>query len=97
MVFYSHIFYLLADYYYHNNVWYVRGMIEVARLFSDICADYCVDLLALVEPLNAAAAGLRADIDASLALSVTFNATKPYFVPPIAALGQTPWGSMVGV
>ena len=86
------------DYYYHNNAWFVRGMLETARLFADVCPEYCPALLALVAPLQAAAAGLRADMAASLALSVTVNASTgaPVFVPPIAALGQAPFGTMVG-
>jgi hypothetical protein len=83
------------DYYYHNQVWYVRGMIESARLFSDICADYCPELLPLVPQLMAAAEALRSDIVASLALSATFDPTtgSPVFVPPLAAVGIAPFGT----
>jgi hypothetical protein len=74
---------------------YVRGMLEVSRLIGDICDDYCPSLLPLAPALDAAAAGLAADISASLLLSCTFNGTTgaPVFVPPIAALGIAPFGT----
>jgi hypothetical protein len=47
--------------------------------------------------LTAEAARFTADIEASLALTITFdNVTDaPYFIPPIARVGFAPWASMI--
>jgi len=86
------------DYYYHNNAWFVRGMSESAKLFSDLCPTYCGgNYSGFGATLAAEAARFRADLAASLALSVTFDKVSglPLFVPPVAQVGYAPFKSMI--
>ena len=85
-------------FYYHNNVWFWRGLTEMGKFLRDVCATLpvCAPLAAQGPVFLAEAARFRADIEASLALSVTTNADgSPYFIPPIATVGLKPFGSMI--
>ena len=85
------------DYWYHNNAWFVRGMTESGKLFSDLCPQYCpAGYDAFGATLLAEAARFRADLAASLAMTVTMGADgRPFFVPPIARVGIAPYKSMI--
>lgn len=87
-------------YYYHNNAWFWRGMVESAKFLRDVCGALpalCAPGLAAQAPtLLAEAARFRSDIEASLALSVTRSPDgSPFFIPPFAVLGMQPFTSMI--
>jgi hypothetical protein len=83
-------------YYYHNNAWFLRGMIEAGKFLRDVCPSFCPAYAPLGEIFLTEAAAFRADIEASLALSCTFDAHGvPTFVPPIARRGYAPFNSMI--
>lgn len=84
------------DYYFHVNVWFIRGMIEMGRLLVDICPKACPQYTAFGSVLLAEASRFQADLNASLALSVVKNASgAPYFIPPYAGENWTPFTSMI--
>jgi hypothetical protein len=73
-------------------------MVEAGKFLRDVCGalPLCAPLAPQGAVLLAEAARFRADIEASLALSVTNNADgTPYFIPPIATVGMKPFGSMI--
>ena len=85
------------DYYYHNNAWFIRGMRQMGRFLSVVCASLCPAYAPLGDVLIAEGARFTADLEASLALTVTLdNATgAPFFIPPIARAGFAPFKSML--
>ena len=85
------------DFYYHNNAWFVRGMTESGKLFSDLCPKYCpAGFDSFGATLLAEATRFKADLAASLAMTVTFGeGNRPFFVPPIARVGIAPYKSMI--
>ena len=86
------------DYYYHNNAWFLRGMLESGKFLRDVCAveAVCTALAPQGAVLLAEAERYRADLLASLALSVTFAGDgTPLFIPPIAAPAYHPFASMI--
>lgn len=86
----------LPDYYYHNQVWYVRGMREAAQLIVDICEDLCPQYSSLGPALSTEAGAFYADIKASIQQTATYtNTSQPYFIPHIAAKGIAPYKSMI--
>ena len=85
-------------YYYHNNAWFWRGMVEAGKFFRDVCGalPVCGALAAQGPVLLAEAARFRADIEASLALACTFDGQgNPLFIPPIAQVAYPPFKSMI--
>ena len=81
-----------------SNVWFWRGMVEAGKFLRDVCGvlPACAPLAAQGPVLLDEAARFRADIEASLALSVTNNADgTPFFIPPIATVGMAPFKSMI--
>jgi hypothetical protein len=85
-------------YYYHNNAWFYRGLVEMGKFLRDVCGSLpvCAALAPQGPVFLTEAALFRADIEASLALSVTTNADgSPFFIPPIAALGMKPFVTMI--
>jgi hypothetical protein len=86
------------DYYYHNNAWFVRGMTESGKFFTDLCPTHCGGKYAgFGATLTAEAARFGSDLAASLAMTVTFDGAsgRPFFVPPIAKVGIAPYKSMI--
>ena len=85
------------DFWYHNNAWFVRGMTESGKLFSDLCPQYCpAGFDNFGATLLAEATRFKADLAASLAMTVTFGeGNRPFFVPPIARVGIAPYKSMI--
>ena len=91
------------DYFYHNNVWFIRGFLEAGKFFRDICSD---ESGVVVCPSNYKAFGLllldeasrfRRDLEASLRMTTTFDGAsgQPLFVPPFAKVGIKPYTSMI--
>jgi hypothetical protein len=88
------------DYFYHNNVWFARGLFEFGKLLTEVCPSQsvCSSYASLGATLTNEAQAFVSDIMASLKLSSTFNTTSPdvpYFITPFAKLGQLPYSSMV--
>jgi hypothetical protein len=85
-------------FYYHNNAWFWRGMVEAGKFLRDVCGalPLCAPLAPQGAVLLAEAARFRGDIESSLAQSVTFNADgSPFFIPPVAVVGMAPFHSMI--
>jgi hypothetical protein len=89
-------------YYYHNNVWFWRGLVEGGKFLRDVCADPAVaPTCGTLQPWGAvflAEAGrFRDDLEASLALSATFDPATgaPLFIPPLALPAYPPFKSMI--
>ena len=86
------------NFYYHNNAWFLRGMLEAGKFLRDVCGalPVCAALAPQGAVLLAEAARLAADLAASLALTVTLGpGGAPLFVPPVAQAGFKPFGSMI--
>jgi hypothetical protein len=84
------------DFYYHNNAWFVRGMLEMGRLLTAICPALCPPGLAgFGATLTAEAAAFQADVLASIAATATTLPGGLVFIPPVARVGVAPFGSMV--
>jgi hypothetical protein len=89
------------DYWYHNNAWFIRGLLESGKFLRDVCATPilpCPDgYLAFGSTLLDEAVRFRADFEASLKLTVTFDAGsgRPVFIPPLAHVGIKPYASMI--
>ena len=88
------------DFYYHNNVWFARGMFEFGKLLTEVCPSQpiCSSYVSLGATLTSEANAFVSDIMASLKLSSSFNASSPdvpYFITPFAKLNQVPYTSMV--
>jgi len=87
-------------FYYHNNAWFWRGMLEAGKFLRDACPTIpvCASYVPQGAVLLGESAAFRADLEASLSLSVTLDAQgNPYFVPPTATLAANfpPFLSMV--
>jgi len=82
-----------------NNVWFWRGMVESGKFLRDVCGalPLCSALAPQGAVFLAEAAAFQADLEASLALSVTFDPAtgRPLFIPPIAAAAFQPFASMI--
>jgi hypothetical protein len=76
-------------------------MVEAGKFLRDACPllPVCSAYAPQGPTLLAEAAAFRADLEASLSLSITFNASSgaPYFIPPTATLAEDfpPFHSMV--
>ena len=84
------------NYYYHNNAWFWRGMFEAGKFLRDVCSTFCPIYTPLGEIFLNEAQAFRADLDASLALTTTFNTDgTPFFIPPIAMKNYAPFHTMI--
>ena len=88
------------DFYYHNNVWFARGMFEMGKLLTEVCPSQsiCSSYVSLGATLTSEGTAFVSDIMASLKLSSSFNSSSPdvpYFISPFAKLDQAPYASMI--
>ena len=86
-------------YYYHNNAWFIRGMLEAGKFLRDVCGtvSVCRQYSSFGSVLLAEAARFQADFNASLGLAVTRDPKTGavVFIPPLAQLGFAPFKSMI--
>lgn len=83
------------DFYYHNQVWFVRGFAEMGKLLTDVCPSLCPALVGFGATLTAEAAAFQADVLASIAATATHLPGGQVFIPPVAHMGVAPFNSMV--
>jgi len=86
-----------VDFYYHTNVWFIRGMLESGAFFRDVCPQHCPQYAPFGLELLKEASAYQYDLAASLNMTVTRNGTTGavIFVPPVARSGLTPFTSML--
>ena len=78
-------------YYFHNNVWLLRGLQEAAALLAETGGNALAPLAAA---LAAEVPRFAADLAASLALSAVPLADGLTWLPPLAAANSTPFARM---
>eukprot|EP00052_Salpingoeca_macrocollata_P022678 m.197901 g.197901 ORF g.197901 m.197901 type:complete len:939 (+) comp21867_c0_seq3:48-2864(+) len=86
----------VEGFYYHNNVWFVRGLLEFGKFLRDVCPEFCPQYAAYGKIYLDEAARFRADVLASLAKTVVNDQHgQPYFIPPVAQEFFKPFGTMI--
>jgi hypothetical protein len=85
------------NFYYHNNAFILRGIIEGGKFLRDVCPALCPAHAAFGAALLAEAEVFRSDLDKSLNMTVTRDPAtgNVTFVPPIAKVGSQPFVSMI--
>lgn len=78
-----------TDFYYASSAWAWRGLLELARAYTDLGDEA---MRGRAQELRAEAKALRADLDASIAKSVVPTPHGP-FVPPVPCF-QSPFPTM---
>lgn len=84
-------------YYYHNNAWFIRGLLEMGKLLRDVCPSLCPAHASMATPLLLEALIFEEDFLASIQQTATFDKVSGdlIFIPPVAVVGMAPFHSMI--